>query len=159
MEGTVHVLALFTAAAGKEEELERALTALIEPTRKEAGCIRYDLVRGLGKPAEFAFIEEWESAEHLDAHLQTAHVGEEDSLHARGADLHRALPADRIGLSARGARAGALAGPPDRGRPGRPGPWPRFPRPDPRSAPGIAPASGPSSRGAARAPLPPPRRT
>ena len=58
-EGTVHVLALF-----------------IEPTRKEAGCIRYDLVRGPGKPAEFAFIEEWESAEHLDAHLQTAHVRE-----------------------------------------------------------------------------------
>lgn len=43
---------------------------------KEAGCIRYDLTRGLGKPAEFAFIEEWESGEHLDAHLQTAHVQE-----------------------------------------------------------------------------------
>jgi quinol monooxygenase YgiN len=79
MEGTVHVLALFTAAPGKEKELERALTALIEPTRKEAGSIRYDLVRGLGKSAEFAFIEEWESAEHLDAHSQTAHVREAGS--------------------------------------------------------------------------------
>lgn len=75
-EGTVHVLALFIAAPGKGEELERVLTALIEPTRKEAGCIRYDLVQGLGKPAEFAFIEEWESAEHLDAHSQTPHVRE-----------------------------------------------------------------------------------
>src|SRR5688572_24542663 len=75
-QGTIHVLALFTAATGKESELERALTALIEPTRKEAGCIRYDLTQGLGKPAAFAFIEEWESAEHLDAHLQTAHVAE-----------------------------------------------------------------------------------
>ena len=76
MEGTVHVLALFIAAPGKEAELEEALLALIEPTRKEAGCIRYDLTRGLGKPAEFAFIEEWESGDHLDAHLQTAHVAE-----------------------------------------------------------------------------------
>ena len=75
-EGTVHVLALFTADPGKEEELERALLALIEPTRKEAGCIRYDLVQGLGKSAEFAFIEEWESAEHLNAHSQTPHVRE-----------------------------------------------------------------------------------
>lgn len=75
-EAPVHVLALFTAAPGKEKELERALIALIEPTRNEAGCIRYDLVRGLGKSAEFAFIEEWESAEHLDAHSQTAHVRE-----------------------------------------------------------------------------------
>lgn len=72
----VHVLALFTAAPGKEAELEEALTALVEPTRKEAGCIRYDLVRGLGKPTEFAFIEEWESAAHLDTHSQTPHVKE-----------------------------------------------------------------------------------
>ena len=78
-EGTVHVLALFSAAPGKEEELGRALIALIEPTRKEAGCIRYDLVQGLGKSAEFAFIEEWESAEHLDAHSQTPHVREAGS--------------------------------------------------------------------------------
>ena len=75
-QGTVHVLALFTAAPGKESELERVLTALIEPTRKEAGCIRYDLVQGLGKSAELAFIEEWESAEHLDAHSKTPHVQE-----------------------------------------------------------------------------------
>lgn len=75
-QGTVHVLALFIAAPGKEAELEEVLTALIEPTRKEAGCIRYDLVRGLGKSAEFAFIEEWESAAHLDTHSQTEHVRE-----------------------------------------------------------------------------------
>jgi quinol monooxygenase YgiN len=78
-EGTVHVLALFTAAPGKEEELEKALTVLIEPTRREAGCIRYDLTQGIGKPAEFAFIEEWESAEHLDAHSKTPHVREAGS--------------------------------------------------------------------------------
>jgi hypothetical protein len=30
-EGTVHVLALFVAAPGKEAELEEALRALIEP--------------------------------------------------------------------------------------------------------------------------------
>lgn len=76
---TVHVLALFVAAPGKEAELEEALRALIEPTRKEAGCIRYDLVQGLGKPAEFAFIEEWRSAEHLDAHSQTPHIREAGS--------------------------------------------------------------------------------
>lgn len=75
-EGTVYVLALFVAVPGKEAELAEALSALIEPTRKEAGCIRYDLVQGLGKPTEFAFIEEWESAAHLDAHSQTEHVKE-----------------------------------------------------------------------------------
>ncbi len=72
--GRVHVLALFTAAPGKEEELERVLTELIEPTRREAGCIRYELTRGLGKSAEFAFIEEWESVETLDVHSESAHL-------------------------------------------------------------------------------------
>lgn len=76
MAETVHVLALFTAAPGREEELEQVLTALIEPTRKEAGCIRYDLVQGLGDPAQLVFIEEWESAEQLDIHSRTAHVRE-----------------------------------------------------------------------------------
>jgi quinol monooxygenase YgiN len=73
-EGTVHVLALFIAAPGNEEELERVLIQLIEPTRREAGCIRYDLVRGMGRSAEFAFIEEWESQEALDAHSQAEHM-------------------------------------------------------------------------------------
>lgn len=72
--GTVHVLALFTAAPGKEDELERVLLQLIEPTRREAGCIRYDLVRGMGRSAELAFIEEWETPEALDAHSQTDHI-------------------------------------------------------------------------------------
>jgi quinol monooxygenase YgiN len=73
-EGTVHVLALFTAAPGKEDELERVLLQLIEPTRREAGCIRDDLVRGMGRSAELAFIEEWETTESLDAHSQAEHV-------------------------------------------------------------------------------------
>jgi len=73
-EGTIHVIALFVAAPGKEDELERVLTELIEPTRREAGCIRYELVRGLGRSAEFAFVEEWESVATLDAHAVSAHL-------------------------------------------------------------------------------------
>lgn len=72
----VHVIALFVAASGKEEELEQVLTALVEPTRKEEGCLRYDLLRGFGSSAAFAFVEEWESIETLDAHSRSAHLKE-----------------------------------------------------------------------------------
>lgn len=72
----VHVLALFVAAPGREAELERALSAMVEPTRKEAGCIRYDLTRALDGSGEFAFIEEWETAESLDAHGRSEHIRE-----------------------------------------------------------------------------------
>jgi len=70
----VHVIATFVAAPGKEDELEAALVTLVEPTRREAGCLRYDLVRGHGQSAELAFIEEWESLAHLEAHAQTDHL-------------------------------------------------------------------------------------
>ncbi|HSK75083.1 MAG TPA: putative quinol monooxygenase, partial [Thermoanaerobaculia bacterium] len=71
---TVHVLALFVAAPGREADLERALSAMVEPTRKEAGCIRYDLTRALDGSGDFAFIEEWETAESLDAHGRSEHI-------------------------------------------------------------------------------------
>ena len=70
----VHVIATFVAAPGKEDDLEAALVTLVEPTRREAGCLRYDLVRGHGQSAEFAFIEEWESLAHLEAHSQADHL-------------------------------------------------------------------------------------
>jgi len=70
----VHVIATFVAAPGQEDELEAALVTLVEPTRREAGCLRYDLVRGHGQSAELAFIEEWESLAHLEAHAQTDHL-------------------------------------------------------------------------------------
>jgi quinol monooxygenase YgiN len=73
---TVHVVATFVAAAGKEEELERVLSALVEPTRREPGCLRYDLTRAFDGSGEFVFIEEWGSVATLDAHGQSAHVRE-----------------------------------------------------------------------------------
>jgi quinol monooxygenase YgiN len=70
----VHVIATFVAAPGKEDELEQTLVTLVEPTRREAGCLRYDLLRGHGRSAELVFVEEWESLAHLDAHSQTEHL-------------------------------------------------------------------------------------
>ncbi len=73
---TVHVIAIFHAGVGKEDEVESILRELIEPTRREAGCTRYDLLRSLkGEDgAEFVFVEEWASEETLDAHGQSEHL-------------------------------------------------------------------------------------
>ena len=76
-DGRVHVIAMFVAAAGKERELGELLGTLIEPTRQEAGCLRYDLLQGIpGESGDFVFIEEWESEETLDAHSRSAHLQE-----------------------------------------------------------------------------------
>ena len=73
---TVHVIAIFCAERGREDEAESVLRELIAPTRRETGCIRYDLLRSLkGEDCvELVFVEEWASEEALDAHGQTEHL-------------------------------------------------------------------------------------
>lgn len=68
------VIAYMRAAPGKEDELRAALEALIEPTGREPGYVNYDLHQGVEDPAAFFFYENWESPEHLDAHLATPHL-------------------------------------------------------------------------------------
>lgn len=68
------VIARMRAKAGGEAELRAELEKLVEPTRREDGCVNYDLHQGTGDPAVFFFYENWESEEKLEAHLQTPHL-------------------------------------------------------------------------------------
>jgi quinol monooxygenase YgiN len=68
------VVAEMVAKPGKEAELERQMLALIEPTRKEEGCVQYDLHRNTEEPGRFVFYENWKSRELLDRHLQSPHL-------------------------------------------------------------------------------------
>jgi len=71
---TLCVVARIRARKDKQEELEGVLSALVEPTRKESGCIRYQLYRNNQDPQDFAFIEEWADNAALERHLQTPHL-------------------------------------------------------------------------------------
>jgi quinol monooxygenase YgiN len=68
------VIAYMRSAPGKRDELKAELEKLVEPTRAEAGCVNYDMHQGTQDPDYFAFYENWESAEHLDAHLAAPHL-------------------------------------------------------------------------------------
>ena len=70
----VTVVATFQARPGKETELKNALISLVAPTRKEAGCLNYDLHVSPEDPAKFLFHENWTTKAHLDAHLKSAHI-------------------------------------------------------------------------------------
>jgi quinol monooxygenase YgiN len=71
---SITVVATFEAKPGKENELKRALLTLIAPTRKETGCINYDLHQSPDDPRKFLFHENWTDKKSLDAHLQNTHV-------------------------------------------------------------------------------------
>lgn len=70
----VRVLALFRANPDKIADLEAVLRSFVEPTRKEAGCIFYDLQQNIADPADFTFFEEWETIEHLKVHGESVHI-------------------------------------------------------------------------------------
>jgi quinol monooxygenase YgiN len=70
------VIASMKAAPGNVDELRSALTSLVEPTLQEEGCVNYDLHESVEEPGVFFFYENWDSAEHLDAHLSAPHLAE-----------------------------------------------------------------------------------
>ena len=74
MESLLIVFAEMYAKAGKEDELRKVLLGLIGPTRKEKGCVQYDLHADNENPAHFFFYEQWTSKEHLDAHAASPHL-------------------------------------------------------------------------------------
>ncbi len=71
---TVRVLARITARPDKIEELTSILRCLVRETRKENGCISYQLLQNKADPGDFTFVEEWESDSAIDTHFITAHV-------------------------------------------------------------------------------------
>jgi quinol monooxygenase YgiN len=74
MSEKIDVIAHIHAAAGNEAIVREALESFVEPTRKEAGCLRYDLFQDVSDSLKFTFIEEWESPAALEAHGKSAHI-------------------------------------------------------------------------------------
>ena len=68
------VVAEMQAKPGKEEDLRRAVLDLMEPTRREDGCVQYDLHVHTDNPGRFVFYENWTSRDHLDRHGASAHI-------------------------------------------------------------------------------------
>jgi quinol monooxygenase YgiN len=73
-ENTLRVVAIAETTAERAEELKSICLRLIEPTRKEEGCISYELYQDTTNPGKFTFIENWRTKEHLDIHMKTPHL-------------------------------------------------------------------------------------
>jgi len=71
--GAVTIVVTLRSKEGQEPLLEAELRALVGPTRKEEGCLQYDLHRGLEHPSTYLLHEVWASREHHAAHTRTPH--------------------------------------------------------------------------------------
>ena len=70
-DGRISVVAQLRAKSGHEDELRSALAKLAGPSRKEPGCLKYEVFEDKHYIGSFFTCEEWESEGALDTHLAT----------------------------------------------------------------------------------------
>ena len=73
-DGQLSLAVIIKAKEGHEETVKNACIGLLEPTRKEKGCINYTLHMDPNDNGRFMFYENWESKELWDIHLNQPHI-------------------------------------------------------------------------------------
>lgn len=69
----VTLIVILRSKEGQHLLLEAEIRALLTPTRKEEGCVQYDLHHSLDNPSQFLLHEVWASRAHHTAHIKTPH--------------------------------------------------------------------------------------
>jgi quinol monooxygenase YgiN len=68
------VFAKVTAKPGATLRLRSAAKILVPSTRKESGCLSYELFQSVGNDRELWFHARWTNDSSLDAHGKSEHV-------------------------------------------------------------------------------------
>ena len=66
-------IVILRAREGQETLLEAELRALVGPSRKEEGCLTFDLHRSVDTPGAFLLHEVWASRDAHAEHMHTPH--------------------------------------------------------------------------------------
>jgi quinol monooxygenase YgiN len=69
----VTLVVMLRSKEGQHLLLEAEIRALISPTRKEGGCLQYDLHHSVDQPSLFLLHEVWATRAHHTAHTKTPH--------------------------------------------------------------------------------------
>ena len=70
----IYVIATLRVKREKLSTLLEAARAVIAATRKEDGCIFYDLHQSVTDPDQVVFVERWASREALGKHFEAPHM-------------------------------------------------------------------------------------
>lgn len=62
------VLVILQAKKGREEALQRDLVAVVEPSRRDEGNLRYELFVDKSDQHRFVFLEHWANQESQERH-------------------------------------------------------------------------------------------
>jgi quinol monooxygenase YgiN len=72
---SIRVVARLVVQSQHIDAFKEGAMGAIAPTRKEPGCRSYTLLQNNADPTDFTFVEEWDSADALAAHMKTPHIG------------------------------------------------------------------------------------
>lgn len=73
-DASLRVIARARAKTEYVTQVREILSALVEPTRRESGCISYELLQDSSNPTDFVFVERWANAAAERAHFATPHL-------------------------------------------------------------------------------------
>ena len=71
----IHIMARITVKPESAAAAKGVLTTLVNESRKEAGCLAYELFQRPDAPHVFQTVEQWADKASADAHMGTPHVG------------------------------------------------------------------------------------
>ncbi len=74
VDSSLRVIACVKAKPDQIAQVRAILTALVEATRREPGCLSYELLQNHADATEFVFVERWASTTAEQAHFMTPHL-------------------------------------------------------------------------------------
>lgn len=75
----IHCVIDFFVKPGSEDKVRTLLAAILEPTRKEDGCLKYKLFQNMADHYQFTLIGAWENEDAFEDHLQSDHYRKADT--------------------------------------------------------------------------------
>lgn len=70
---TLNIVAIFTIKSEFAAEFKVEFKKIVEASRQEAGCIRYDLNQDVKDPNTYIFVESWQSKQAIELHNAEPH--------------------------------------------------------------------------------------
>ncbi len=70
-----YILARITVKPEAADTARGILTELVAQSRKEAGCVSYELYQQAATPHVFQTVEQWQDEAAANAHMTTPHIG------------------------------------------------------------------------------------
>ena len=74
LDSSLRVIARVKAKPDHIAQVRATLTTLVDATRREPGCLSYELLQSHADATEFVFVERWVSAAEEQAHFVTPHL-------------------------------------------------------------------------------------